>query len=309
MTSHDQNCDIRQLQEAALSGYVDRVRAILLEWRETLGDDKVFAENTVPILDEAIERDLAEVVETLLTYQVPMNAELFLKATRNTSYRILQAFLHHGWDINTPVSPYTPPALASSFHDRDLTKWFLDHGANPNQRCNAYRDCTPLSIAFREAEPPTIKLLLDYGASLQHGQVLHYAAMRELDDRLDVLKYLLQEGLPVNDIMYQNCGDEYYFNMYSGIGTPLHYAAARGLLDSARLLIENGASPLVKDPAGKVALEWAEYNGQTNVAEFLRPRSTGHGPETIPQFTAEDGRHFGNVSMEDFLRESGYQLV
>lgn len=133
--------------------------------------------------------------------------------------------------------------------------------------------------------------------------------MRELDDRLDVLKYLLQQGLPVNDIMYQNCGDEYYYNMYSGIGPPLHYAAARGLLDSAKLLIENGASPHVKDPAGKVALEWAEYNGQTNMAEFLRPLSTCHSPEPTSQFTAEDGRHFSTVPMEEFLKESGYQLV
>ena len=112
MTLHDQNCGITQLREAALSGDVERVRAVLSEWRETPGDDKVFVENAVPILCEAIEHDLAEVVESLLIYQVPMNSELFLKATRKTSYPILQAFLHHGWDINTPINPYTPPALA-----------------------------------------------------------------------------------------------------------------------------------------------------------------------------------------------------
>lgn len=112
MTSRDRNCGITQLREAALSGHVERLRAILSGWRETHGDDNVLAENTVPVLSEAIERDLAEVVESLLVYQVPMNSELFLKATRNTSYQILQAFLHHGWDINTPINPYTPPALA-----------------------------------------------------------------------------------------------------------------------------------------------------------------------------------------------------
>lgn len=69
-------------------------------------------------------------------------------------------------------------------------------------------------MAFREAEFPIVNLLLEHCASLQQGQVMHYAAMREVDDRLNVLNYLLQEGLPVNDIMYQNCDDEYYFNMY-----------------------------------------------------------------------------------------------
>lgn len=94
MTLYDQNCGITQLREAALFGYVERVRGIL-KWRKTPSNDEVSAENTVPIPFEAIERDLAEVVKALLVYEVPMNSELFLKATRKTSYRILQAFLHH----------------------------------------------------------------------------------------------------------------------------------------------------------------------------------------------------------------------
>lgn len=192
---------------------------------------------------------------------------------------------------------------SATFHDRDLTEWFLDHGANPNQRCDRYRDCTPLSVAFRKADFSIVKLLLERGASLQQGQVLHYAAMRELDDRLDVLDYLLRKGLSVNDIMYQNCGDEYYFDMYSGIGTPLHYAAARGLPDSVKLLIENGASPRIKDPGGRVALEWAEANGQSLVAEFLCPLSIDRVLETASQHTAETGRHFNTVPMEKFLRK------
>jgi len=77
---------------------------------------------------------------------------------------------------------------------------------------------------------------------------MYYAAMRKLDDRLEVLQYLLDRGYSVNDIMYQNCGDEYYFYMYSGIGAPLHYAAGRGLLDSVKLLVQHEASPQIRDP-------------------------------------------------------------
>ena len=61
--------------------------------------------------------------------------------------------------------------------------------------------------------------------------------MRKLDDRLEVLKYLLDRDISPNDMMYQNCGNEYYFHMYSGIGTPLHHVAANGLLDSVKLLV------------------------------------------------------------------------
>lgn len=81
------------------------------------------------------------------------------------------------------------------------------------------------------------------------------------------------------------------------------------MLDSVNLLIENGASSQIKDTGGKVALEWEEYNGQSSVAEFLRPLSIDHGVETVSQFTAGEGRHFNTVPMEKFLKESGYQLV
>lgn len=86
---------------------------------------------------------------------------------------------------------------------------------------------------------------------------MHYAALRELDDRLEVLRFLLDHGYPLNDIMYQNCGDEYFFHMYSGIGIPLHYAAGKGLLDSVKLLVQRGASPHIRDPTGQTAADWA----------------------------------------------------
>jgi ankyrin repeat protein len=78
--------------------------------------------------------------------------------------------------------------------------------------------------------------------------------MRELADRLEVLKFLLNRGLPINNIMYQDRLEDYYQNMYSGIGTPLHFAAEKGLLNSVKFLVKNGADPLIKDPMGKLAL-------------------------------------------------------
>lgn len=109
VTPRDQNRGITQLRGAALAGNIEGIRAILSGWRGDNSDER-FVQNTAPILSEAIENDSAEVVETLLDYHVPMNSELFLKATRNTSYRILQAFLRHGWElmrqlIHIPLQP------------------------------------------------------------------------------------------------------------------------------------------------------------------------------------------------------------
>ncbi|KAI2722497.1 hypothetical protein CBS147332_3426 [Penicillium roqueforti] len=115
-----------------------------------------------------------------------------------------------------------------SYHDADLTMWFLAHGANPNQRCG--KDRTPLSTAFQVASFEIIQKLLEHGVDVFQGQVLHYAARRRLDDRLQVLDFLLEKGLPINNIMFLY-SDDYYANMFDGIGTPLHYAADAGLLD------------------------------------------------------------------------------
>ena len=108
--SPDQNCDMKELRDAALSCNLERIGAILTEWQADSKDG--FTQNPVPILREAIDRDLAEVVECFLNHHVPMNSMLVLEATRNTSYRILQAVLDNGWDINEPISSYEPPALA-----------------------------------------------------------------------------------------------------------------------------------------------------------------------------------------------------
>jgi hypothetical protein len=112
MPLQDQNHDIAKLREAALSGQIHVIRATLEEWPKDHGAKELFVKNTCLLLSEAVNHNLVSVVECLLDFHVPINAQLFLIATRNTSYRILEAFLHHGWDINTPIDSYTPPALA-----------------------------------------------------------------------------------------------------------------------------------------------------------------------------------------------------
>lgn len=134
--------------------------------------------------------------------------------------------------------------------------------------------------------------------------------MGELDDRLEVLQYLLDCGHPVIDIMYQNCGDEYYFHMYSGIGAPLHFAAAKGLLDSVKLLIQHGASHRMRDPYGRIPADWAGKRGQIAVMNFLCAFSTGEDLDNeVQQFTDAPGRHIKTMPLEEFIRKTGFRLV
>ncbi|KAJ5741110.1 hypothetical protein N7493_000982 [Penicillium malachiteum] len=293
---------IAQLRANTLSCNIEGIQATLSELRLSL-DDETFQAKTIPFLHDAVEKNEVRLVDCFLKNNVSINSQLVVKATTNTAYQILEVFLNYGWNINTPINLYSPSALACSFHDSDLTKWFLAHGANPNQRSDVNTDCTPLSIAFMEASFEIIQALLKHGASLQHGQVLHYAAMRKLDDRLEVLKYLLDRNHSPNAIMYQNCGNDYYFHMYSGIGTPLHHAVANGLLDSVKLLVQYGALPRMRDPMGQTPTDWAKRNGHEHIFDFLYPLSIGSDPEDI-QFTDTPGRHFRPKPLDESIMKN-----
>lgn len=138
---------------------------------------------------------------------------------------------------------------------------------------------------------------------------MHYAAIRKLDDQLEVLRYLLDPGHSVDDIIYQTCGDESYFHMYSGIGAPLHYAAGKGRLDSAKILVHHRASPQISDPLGQTAANWARKNSPIAVFDFLHPMSTGRDPESDFQFTDAPRRHVRTAPLEEVVVQNGFRLV
>lgn len=77
--------------------------------------------------------------------------------------------------------------------DAALTQWFLSRGADPNAQC--LLDITPLSAAVQYAPMSVLKLLFEHGGSIAFGQLLNYAAWRELDDRVDVVMFFSPKAL------------------------------------------------------------------------------------------------------------------
>ncbi|KAJ5514792.1 hypothetical protein N7463_004344 [Penicillium fimorum] len=133
--------------------------------------------------------------------------------------------------------------------------------------------------------------------------------MVELDDWLEALRHLLGRHHLLNDIMYQNCGDEYYFHMYSSRGTPLHYAAGKGLLDFVTFLAQHGASIEIRDPLGQTAADWARRYGHSAVSDFLQHGSAGSNTEGNLQLTVAPGRHFKTASLQEVIGKNGFRLV
>ena len=142
-------------------------------------------------------------------------------------------------------------------------------------------------MAVSDAPFATIKLLFDHGGSIRHGQLLHYAVRRDHADRLEVLKFIINQGPPINNVMYQERLDCYDQLKYFGIGTPLHEAAQDGKLDMVKLLLAEGADPLIRDARGRLAIERARRAGRDAVVKLLLPLS---GPTSQPRHDFTD-RH------------------
>lgn len=122
----------------------------------------------------------------------------------------MQLCLDHGYNINNPG--YCDPGIfPDHFDDDQLTRWLLDHGADPNSE----RLCwggkmgqTPVSVAMCRATFDTIQLLIERGGpgTFRCGHLLWYAALRRLPDRLEVMEYLLRNGAAadVTSLRYEN---------------------------------------------------------------------------------------------------------
>ena len=82
--------------------------------------------------------------------------------------------------------------------------------------------------------------------------------------RTEIVRLLLDAGEDVN--RYNPVG-------FHGHSTPLHQAVAGGHEETVRLLVEHGARLDVKDTMWQgTPLGWAEHEGKTRIAEYLRSR-------------------------------------
>ncbi len=142
--------------------------------------------------------------------------------------------------------------------DEELTKWFLDNGANPNALF-AW-GLTPMSEAMRQASFGTIELLFARGADIQQGQLLHNAVLRDGQefDVIKILRLLLDKGAPIDEIQYQNHQQSFHQLQDFSLGTPLHYAAEAGKGMVVSYLLEQGAERLIKNTKGMTAIEIAK---------------------------------------------------
>jgi ankyrin repeat protein len=80
-----------------------------------------------------------------------------------------------------------------------MLEWFLDHGADLNARSRDW-DLTPTSSAMYMASLETIDYLFTRGANARCGQLLHHAVLRDQPNTLDVVRRVVEQGAPINEV-------------------------------------------------------------------------------------------------------------
>ena len=176
----------------------------------------------------------------------------------------------------------TPLWLAGENGSPRMTDLLLDAGAEPNATLAIGE--TPLMIAARSGAAETVALLLDAGANPN-------AAERERDQtalmwaaaqgHADVAQLLIDAGADPHartrvwgqlENTAGNTNTSGNFRMAHGGSTPLLFAARRGDVETARVLVEAGADPNDTAASGTSAVVIAAHSGHGPMAIYLLDR-------------------------------------
>jgi ankyrin repeat protein len=237
-----------------------------------------------------------DVVRWLLSHDADVDPKAYndftpLLLTNHTE--VVRLLLQHGANVNASGASGT--ALQTSAHDfayfpktdsrRDdpwtITRILLDAGAEYDIRSacclddvdrvrvlvadkQQVLDMEAMRLAATFGRVEIVKLLLEHGADSEHvyygGLPLSYFAIKHRG----VLKLLFDAGADPNvPINYSGNG------MGPSESTLLHQAAARGIIESAKLLAARGVNVDRTNPWGLTPLHVASFSGQTAVVDWL----------------------------------------
>lgn len=156
--------------------------------------------------------------------------------------------------------------------DEALTRWFLEHGADPNSFGKPGSNI--LDVAAANSTPAVFDLLLKYGTNLEYSDALHSAAgeLQDKPGRVEMMTHLLDIGIDIN-VLWRR---EYPAGRRMGRGTPLHAATSSQQSNRIQLLVERGADPEAKNTLDQTPLQYAVGKNLTASVEVLK-RYASHG--------------------------------
>ncbi len=179
-------------------------------------------------------------------------------AARNRQLDRVTALLDAGAKINRANNNGgTPLMYAVLGGDPRIVKLLLDHDVELNAK--AENGWSAVMIAAAKGYVDVLAMLLDKGADPTLADVYSWTPLMRagFEKRASVVKLLLED-----DRVDVNRRGE------NGI-TALHLAATQGYVEIARLLVEHGADPQIKDNFDRTAYLIAGQRKQTDLLDVL----------------------------------------
>lgn len=152
--------------------------------------------------------------------------------------------------------------IASRLGHVEVSRWLLDHGADPNWR--GYCGATSLAWAEFSGNAELCAMLRANGGSDDITDYTYRATPRAFP-----VMVFASWGFPHRLLARLNA-DRSLADVRTGTGTPLHAAAANGKAVCVRVLLGFGADRSAVDANGRTAAEIAKAGGHADVAALLQ---------------------------------------
>lgn len=203
-------------------------------------------------------------------------SEKLIVAVEDNNLDAIKDCIANGADLNYVNDDNDTALNKATFWGRlDIAKFLIEKGADVNKGDKF--NVTPLMVAAHREELDIAKFFIEKGANVnaKNGDnytALHYTTYpssdgmktsnsydlnQKYDLNLKIAKLLIEHGADVN-AQDDNQG-----------WTPIIQASAYGHLDIVKLLVEKGANVNDKNKENATALDRANEQGRTEIAEFL----------------------------------------
>ncbi|PWA67392.1 Ankyrin repeat-containing protein [Artemisia annua] len=215
------------------------------------------------ILNNLLERNesdarLKHMVTDISVHIGMQEAELALRVNSsayNGDFSKLKSLIRSGVDPNKrDYDGRSPLHLAASKGHEDITRFLIQNGAEINNLDNFGN--TPLLEAIKNGHDNIASLLAKDGGVLEIKDAGSFLCSYVARGDNDFVRRILAYGIDPNS-------KDYDFR------TPLHIATSQGFYVIAKLLVEAGASVLLKDRWGNTPLDEARLSGNTILIKLL----------------------------------------
>lgn len=239
-------------------------------------------DGTTPLV-LAIEENKPKIVELLIkegkaniygVYAKETEKYPIYCAVKNKNLNMIKILLNNNFDLKRE-SYILSYAMENS--DENIIKYLVENGAD----MYSY-EITALYQAVLNLNPKLVEYFLDKGASIEnagksdiYGNILMAASGSKFNNNknisavdLKLLESLSQNSAKIMQMIIDKVDKKLINNSLEG-KTPLIIAVGNSYIDTAKILIENGANINAVDIEGWSALSYAVNNGDIEIAKLL----------------------------------------